>query len=76
MAMRTLSAYIIIRNGVDMRLVRNRPNLDPNEVAVQITVKAPQPPRIVGRVEIELPEPPPATAEAVAIQYPEDQVPE
>jgi hypothetical protein len=67
--MRTLRAWIIIRNGSDMRLVVRKPHLEVNEVAVEVVVKAPEPPRIVGAVTIELPEPPPATAEAVAIAY-------
>jgi hypothetical protein len=66
---RTLKAWIIIRNGNEMRLVRNRPRLRVNEVAVEVTVRAPEPPRIVGSVTIELPEPPPATATAAAAEY-------
>jgi hypothetical protein len=67
--MKTIRAWIVIRNGNDLRLVKNRPQLAVNEVAVELVVKAPVPPRIVGTVTIELPEPPPATAEAVAIEY-------
>lgn len=67
--MKTLRAWVIIRNGTDLRLVRTKPVLNPNEVAVEVVIKAPSPPRIVGTVTIELPEPPPATAEAVAIEY-------
>lgn len=70
--MKTLRGWIIIRNGHEMRLVSRRPDLLSNEVAVEVRVNAPEPPRIVGVVTIDLPEPPPATAEAVAIQYPEE----
>lgn len=70
--MKTLSAWLIIRNGMELRLLTRKPFLQPNEVAVEIRINAPQPPRIVGVVTIDLPEPPPATAEAVAIQYPEE----
>ena len=70
---KTIRAWIVIRNGNDLRLVKNRPQLAFNEVAVEIVVKAPFPPRIVGTVTIELPEPPPATAEAVAIEYGEEE---
>lgn len=72
--MRTLRAWIIIRNGNEMRLVVRKPHLEVNEVAVEVVVKAPEPPRIVGTVTIELPEPPPAHAEAVAIAYPEEDL--
>jgi hypothetical protein len=72
--MKTLRAWIIIRNGDDMRLVRRKPYLEMNEVAVEVVVKAPEPPRIVGQVTIELPDPPPALAEAVAIAYSEEDL--
>ena len=72
--MKTLRAWIIIRNGDDMRLVRRKPYLEVNEVAVEVVVKAPEPPRIVGSVTIDLPEPPPAFAEAVAIEYADEDL--
>ena len=67
-----LIRYLIIRNGTDLRAVINLPGLDANEVAVQVTIDVPQPPRIVARIDITLPEPPPAFAEAVVLPYPED----
>lgn len=66
---KTIHTWLIIRNGNDLRLVTRRPTLAANEVAVEIVVTTPQPPRIIGTVRIELPEPPPATAEAAAIEY-------
>lgn len=69
--MKTIRAWLIIRNGEELRVVRTRPALAANEVAVEIIINAPQPPRIVGTVTIDLPEPPPAIAKAVAIEYPE-----
>lgn len=72
--MRTIRAWIVIRNGEELRLTKRRPDLASNEVAVEVVIKAPTPPRIVGTVTIELPEPPPATAESVAIQYPDEEL--
>jgi hypothetical protein len=57
-----------------MRLVRRKPYLEMNEVAVEVVVNAPQPPRYVGTVTIDLPEPPPAFAKAEAIEYAEEEV--
>lgn len=62
--MTTLKAWIIIRNGNELRLVHRQPSLAPNEVAIAVIVKAPDPPRIVGSIEIELPDPPPVYATA------------
>lgn len=72
MVARTLRGWIIIRNGDEMRLVVRKPNLAVNEVCVEVVVNAPQPPRVVGTVTINLPDPPPATAEAFAAQYGEE----
>lgn len=73
--MKTLRAWLIIRNGDDLRLRVNRPQLQANEVAVEIIIKAPTPPRIVATVNIELPEPPPAFADATTIEYGPDPEP-
>ena len=70
--MKTLTRWIVIRNGDETRLVSNRPTLKSNEVAVSIKINVPQPPRIVANVEITLPDPPPAHAESEIIEYPED----
>lgn len=67
--MRTISAWLIIRNGDELRIVTRRPNLLANEVAVNIIVKLPQPPRVVATVNIQLPEPPPILAEATVTEY-------
>lgn len=74
--MKKLRAWIIIRNGDDLRLRLNKPILAANEVAVEVIINAPSPPRIVGTVTIDLPEPPPATARAEAIEYGLDETPE
>jgi hypothetical protein len=67
-----LRTNIVIRNGTEMRLVRNlRSGLAPNEVAVEVTINVPQSPRTVGRVTIDLPAPPPATVTAIVAEYPE-----
>jgi len=67
-----LTRYLIIRNGHDLRAVVNLPPLDANEVAVQVTIDVPQPPRSVARIDITLPEPPPAFAEATVLPYPDE----
>lgn len=69
--MKVHKRYIIIRNGTDLRLVANRPTLAANEVAILITIKAPTPPRIIGEVELDLPEPPPAVVDATVVEYEE-----
>lgn len=65
---RVIKGYLVIRNGEEVRWVNRRPNLQPNETAVEVRILAPMPPRIIATVEVELPEPPPveATARAVA----------
>ena len=69
--MTVLRTNIVIRNGTEMRLVRNlRNGLAPNEVAVSVTINVPQPPRLIGAVTIDLPHPPPATTTVTAIEYP------
>lgn len=66
-----LTRYLIIRNGVDLRAVVNLPDLAANEIAIKVTIDVPQPPRIVANIDITLPEPPPAFAEATVEPYPE-----
>jgi hypothetical protein len=73
---KTIHTWLVIRNGDDLRLAKRRPQLAVNEVAVEIIVTCPTPPRIVGTVNVELPEPPPALATAVAIEYPTEDVEE
>lgn len=68
--MRTIRTWLVIRNGDELRLVKTRPQLAANEVAVEVVVNAPTPPRIVGTVTVDLPAPPPAIAKAVAVEYP------
>jgi hypothetical protein len=58
--MKALTRYLIITNGDDIRAVKNLPHLAPNEVAVKVTINAPQPPRIIGEITLDLPHPPPA----------------
>jgi len=55
---KTFIRYIVIRNGVETRIVSNQPRLEPNEIAFKLVLKVPQPPRIVGEIEITLPENP------------------
>lgn len=64
--------YIVIRNGTDARIISKYPKLEANEVAIKVTIDAPQPPRIIGEVNITLPEPPPAFVDASVEPYPED----
>lgn len=66
---RQLRCWIVIRNGDDMRLTRRQPNLLANEVAVEVIINTPTPPRIIGSVLIDLPDPPPAIATGGAIEY-------
>lgn len=56
---RRIKGYLIIRNGDEVRWVNRRPNLQPNETAVEVTILAPMPPRIIASITVELPEPPP-----------------
>ena len=67
-----LAGYLVIRNGADVRWVKQRPHLQPNEVAVSVQITAPSPPRIIGMVDITLPEPPPAIVETAVQPYPEE----
>lgn len=71
--MKAITRYLIITNGDDVRAVKNLPRLAPNEVAVKVTINAPQPPRIVGEVTLDLPEPPPAMVTAEVAPYPDDE---
>jgi hypothetical protein len=72
----TFRVWLILRNGRDIRLVRNRPTLLPNEVAIEVNIKAPSPPRIIASVDIELPDPPPAFASATIQEYEEPELTE
>lgn len=65
-----ITGHLVIRNGAEVRWVKNRPALAPNEVAVTVTITAPGPPRIIGTITIDLPEPPPAIVEATVQPYP------
>ena len=70
--MTVLRTNIVIRNGTEMRLVRNlRNGLAPNEVAVEVIINTPPSQRVVGSVTVDLPTPAPVTVEAGAIAYPE-----
>jgi hypothetical protein len=67
--MARITGYLVIRNGDDPRWVKRRPHLEPNEVAIAVNITAPVPPRIVATIDIELPEPPPISAEAIVTEY-------
>lgn len=67
--MAKITGFLVIRNGDDTRWVKQRPHLKPNEVAVAVNIKVPEPPRIVATVDIELPEPPPVSADAIVTEY-------
>lgn len=66
---RTITAWLIIRNGDELRIVMRKPMLMPNEVAVQLVITAPQPPRVVATINIDLPEAPPVVAHALITEY-------
>jgi hypothetical protein len=74
--MRTLRRWLIIRDGDDCRIVTKNPTLgrglNVNEVCVEIVIKAPEPPKTIASVLIELPTPPPTTATAATVTYGED----
>lgn len=70
---RTLRSWIIIRNGEELRLVKGRPQLAANEVAIEVVVNCPQPPRIVGTITIDLPDPPPVRASSEVVEYGPDE---
>ena len=65
----TLKRWLIIRHGEECRVVTKSPVLDSNEVAIEITLKVPQPPRIVGAIDIQLPDPPPVQATATSAPF-------
>lgn len=67
-----LRGFLVIRNGVDVRWVKTMPRLAPNEVAIDVTVTAPGPPRIVATINVDLPQPPPAIVDAAVLPYPEE----
>lgn len=69
-----IRAWLVITNGSDLRVVKNRPGLRPNEVAIEIKIKVPQPPRIIGTIDIELPEPPPVIVDSTVVEYPKEPV--
>lgn len=71
--MTTVHAWLVLTNGSELRVVKRRPYLDPNEVAIEIKIRVPQPPRIIGAIDIELPEPPAVIVDSSVIQYPEDE---
>jgi hypothetical protein len=68
--MKQLRFWLVLTNGEEMRVVKRRPSLSPNEVAIEVNVKVPQPPRLIGVIDIELPEPPAVIAESTVIEYP------
>jgi hypothetical protein len=70
--MKKIQAWLIIVNGIDLRVVKRRPVLAANEVAIEINIKVPQPPRIIGTIDMELPEPPAMIVDSTVIEYPDD----
>lgn len=70
--MKALQFWLVLTNGEDMRVMKRRPMLAANEVAIEVKVKVPQPPRIIGTIDIELPEPPVAIVESAVIEYPDE----
>lgn len=72
LAVKHIRAWLILTNGEDLRVVKRRPGiLAPNEVAIEVNVKVPQPPRLIGTITIELPDPPSVIVESTVIEYPE-----
>lgn len=70
--MTTIKCWLVIKNGADVRVVKTRPLLAPNEVALEVIINAPSPPRIVGSVTVDLPAPPPAHATVEVVEYPDE----
>ena len=62
-----INGFLVIANGSEVRWVKRRPHLAPNEVAVAVNITAPSPPRIVATLNVDLPEPPPAFAEVAEV---------
>ncbi len=67
-----VKAWLVLTNGEDLRVVKRAPRLAPNEVAIEIKIKVPQPPRVIGTVDIELPDPPAVVVDSTVIEYPEE----
>lgn len=64
-----LQRWLIIRNGEDCRIVTKKPKLDANEVAIEINLEVPQPPRIVANVDITMPDPLPTTVNTKIVDF-------
>lgn len=70
--MKAMQFWLVLTNGEDIRVVKRRPVLAANEVAIEVKVKVPQPPRIIGTIDIKLPEPPAAIVNSAVIEYPDE----
>lgn len=71
--MKSVRAWLVLTNGEELRVVKRRPQLSANEVAIEINIKVPQPPRVIGTIDMELPEPPAVLVDSTVTQYPELQ---
>lgn len=71
--MKHVQAWLVLTNGDQLRVVKKKPYLAPNEVAIEVNLKVPQPPRIIGKIDIELPDPPTVIVDSTVIEYPADE---
>ena len=68
--MKTLKKWLILRDGEYLRVVSKNPSsgILPNEIAFELNLKVPQPPRIAAVIDIELPEAPPVDAANITVE--------
>ena len=66
---RRLTVFLIVDLHGGARVVKNRPQLHPSEIVVQINLKLPTPPQIAAHLDIELPEPPEANVDATVGEW-------
>lgn len=66
---RNLTVYLIADLNGEVRVVKKRPRLHPSEVAVQIDLSLPTPPKIAAHLSIDLPEPPEANVDATVAEW-------
>jgi len=69
--MKTVRVWLVLTNGEEVRVVKRKPYLDPNEVAIEVNIRVPQPPRFIGTINIELPDPPTVIVDSTTVEYPE-----
>lgn len=67
--MKSIRAWLVITDGTEIRVVKTNPEkkLYPNELAFELNIRVPQPPRIAGVIDIELPEAPPVDPSNVSV---------